>query len=97
MRELIENLQNDYDLVVFDLPPLMPIIDSRAIAPYIDGLIYVAKWGSTRKSVIRAGITCTPMVTDRVIGVALSQVDMKLATRYESYSYYKEYSGYYTT
>jgi len=97
MRTLLEGFRKDYDLVVVDLPPLMPIIDARAVAPYIDGLVFVAKWGKTRKSIIRAGLTCAPVVQERVIGIVLSQVDMKVATRYENYSYYNQYSNYYTT
>lgn len=48
MAELIEQLRASYDLVLIDMPPLLPFSDTAATAPYCDGAIVIARYGRTK-------------------------------------------------
>ena len=38
---------SDYDYVLVDLPPILPVVDVKAVAHLFDGFVLVVEWGST--------------------------------------------------
>lgn len=55
-RSLIEDLKRRFDFVMLDTPPVLPIADSRIIAPLCDAVILVVKAGATSKHIIGEGV-----------------------------------------
>lgn len=53
MAELIEQLRASYDLVLIDMPPLLPFSDTAATAPFCDGAIVVARYSRTKSEHLR--------------------------------------------
>lgn len=49
MRQLLGELRKDYDVVVIDGPPLLVITEARLLASMVDKVLFVVKWGSTRR------------------------------------------------
>ena len=52
-RSFLEDLQNSYDYIVVDLPPIAPVVDVRATTQVIDTYIYVVEWGKTKRSLVQ--------------------------------------------
>lgn len=48
LKEIIENLKNIFDVIVWDLPPADRTVHSRMIAKYTQGVILVVEAGKTR-------------------------------------------------
>jgi succinoglycan biosynthesis transport protein ExoP len=90
MKKLFENLRESYDYVVVDLPPLAPIVDTRAAAPIVDSFVFVIEWGRTKIDVVEHALGQAQEVYDSLLGVVLNKVDMKTFGRYAGYK-----SGYY--
>jgi succinoglycan biosynthesis transport protein ExoP len=91
-RDLIDQLRRSYDYVIVDLPPIAPVVDVRATVPVIDSFVFVVEWGSTRINAVRHHLMGEPELHDRLLGVVLNKVDLKMLERYEQPGlYHNEY------
>ncbi|MBN6053676.1 polysaccharide biosynthesis tyrosine autokinase, partial [Nonomuraea sp. RK-328] len=86
MRQLLEKLTADYDIVIIDAPPLLPVTDAATLSALCDGTILVARYGRTRHEHIVRGIELLASVSARVVGTVLNFVPAK-ASRYDGYGY----------
>jgi polysaccharide biosynthesis transport protein len=82
-KTFFENLRNNYDYVIVDLPPLAPIVDTRATVPLIDSYIFVIQWGSTKIDVIDHALGREPAIYENLLGVMLNNVDVKSLRSYD--------------
>lgn len=95
---LLEELKERYDLIVIDTAPVLPVVDTRILAPKVDAVALLVRWRVTPLNAVRAAIHMLEGVGGEVTGVALSLVNLKEQARsgYGDPSYYhKAYSGYY--
>lgn len=82
IRKLIENLGPTFDRVVFDTPPVGPEIIARFIANFVDKIIFVVKWASTRRDVVGQQLKLLPN-REKIAGVVFNSVDKGLAGKYK--------------
>jgi succinoglycan biosynthesis transport protein ExoP len=98
MRTALSEVQNVFEQVVIDLPPLGPISDARAMSPLIDAFIVVANWGHTRFEVLEDAMANFGIAADKVVGVVLNKVDYNELHNMDAYShgyyYNKNYAKY---
>lgn len=87
MHELISYLQQIFDVILIDLPPIMNIVDARVIANSIDSFILLAHWGKTDRSIVSKSLHRAPEVYAKTVGTLLTLVDTEKATRYGYYNY----------
>jgi polysaccharide biosynthesis transport protein len=98
MKKLIDELSESCDYIIVDLPPLIPIVDTRAAINFIDSYILVVEWGRTRIDTAKRSLSNAPEVYERVLGVVMNKVNMAKLRRYEhdpsSYDskYFAQYS-----
>jgi succinoglycan biosynthesis transport protein ExoP len=92
-RSLIEQLRQQYDYVIMDLPPIAPVVDVRAVAPVIDSFVLVVEWGSTTINAVRRHLSGETELQDRLLGVVLNKADLKVLKRFEQPGIYQD--GYY--
>ena len=100
MKKLITSLQESFDYIVLDLPPLVPVVDARASSNFVDSFICVIQWGSTKIDVVKHALWNAPEIYDRLLGVILNKVDMTAVGRYERYQnrhYYEKYCARYSS
>lgn len=96
MGSILDRLNQAFDLIVIDTPPLLTVTDAAALAPAMDGVIIVAKPGATKMSAFRQSLEQLQAVGARVLGVVLN--DVKPTSRKYGYyynRYYSKYSHYY--
>ena len=100
MRECIAKLRQTYDIVLVDLPPLLPVTDVRATTEFIDNYILVVEWGKTPTALVRRAVEASPEIAAKLAGGILNKVNFKLLPKYDSLatSYYlrPEFSRYLT-
>ncbi len=75
MEQLLKSASEAFDYILIDLPPLLSLIDARAIAPVLDGVLFVVEWGKTPRSVARDVLLHNPVVHEKCIGAVLNKVD----------------------
>jgi len=87
MTELIERLKVDFDIVLFDTPPLLAVTDAQILANKCDAAILVVKSGSTeREGAIRARDILANS-SCRLLGTVLNNKKMK-DSQYQTTYYY---------
>ena len=91
MQELVANLEIEWDMVLFDSPPMVAVTDATLVSKEIDGIILVVKAGGTDKRAFRRTLTILQNVNAPVIGAVFNGATGK--SSYGSYSYY--YQNYY--
>lgn len=94
MAKTIERLREQFDWVVVDLSPLVPVIDVRSTSRLIDAYVLVIEWGRTDRDTVLQAIKDAPMLHDQIIGTVLNKADTDVLNRYDSYRgnyYYKSY------
>ena len=99
MAGLLGQLARQYDLVVLDSPPILAITDSRVLARLADAVIYCVQWRGIARSVVATGVRGLQDAGASIVGVALTQVNIRRHARSgyaDSEAYHPRYSGYYT-
>lgn len=86
-QHALEELREMYDLIVLDTPPVLAVPDARVIARRVDSVVYVVRWNSATRRMVRTGIGLFQQVGIPVTGVALTRVDPKNMDRYGYYGY----------
>ena len=93
MLDLIKSLENEWDMILFDSPPLVAVTDATMVSKEIDRIIMVVKVGQTDKKAFDHTITSLRNVDAPIGGVILNAVTHK--NSYGSYYYYYQYYHYY--
>ena len=101
MLSVLEQVERQFEYVIIDLPPFGPVVDVRAIAPQLQAFVYVAKWRSTSRSLVRDILENYRDIRHKCLGIVLNKVDFDRIENFEGhgsrYYYMKHYmSSYYT-
>ena len=96
MAALLDELDQIYDFILLDLPPLGPVVDARAVLDKLDGLLFVIKWGSTPLDQAQRILRMDQRLNDKCFGAFFNMFDPKKAQAYGPYySGYNQYRSYY--
>ena len=90
MRRLIERLEEEADVVLFDTPPILLVTDAAVLAMEADGVLLLAKSGRVRRAAVQQAAQRLQQLGANVVGVVLSFVP---AQRPKGYYYYRYYQG----
>ncbi len=85
MAELMEKLSADFDFVLIDSPPLVPVIDAVLLQPLTGGLIMVVAADRTRKKDVATALTGLRTVDMAPAGLVLNFTPTSADTYYGAY------------
>ncbi|MEU7861922.1 polysaccharide biosynthesis tyrosine autokinase [Nonomuraea sp. NPDC049141] len=86
MRNLLDQVVSEYDIVIIDAPPLLPVTDAATLSAICDGVLLVARYGKTRQEHILRGTELLSSISARIVGTVMNFVPAK-ASRYDGYGY----------
>ncbi len=86
MKQMLKAAKNDYDYVLVDLPPILPVVDVKAVAHLFDAFVLVVEWGSTSTDEILKAVAASPTLSERLLGAVLNKADEDVMRRFEGYS-----------
>jgi len=90
-RDIFTRLRDQYDLVLIDSPPVLPVTDAAILSRHADATLMVAAAGQTRRSDLHRAIEKLDQVGATILGTVLNKVT-KQTGRYYGYGYgYKPY------
>jgi polysaccharide biosynthesis transport protein len=84
--DVLDHLRHRYELIIIDSPPLVPLVDGRALAELADRIILALAWDQTPREVLTHTIDLLAPVADRILGTVLTRVDL---SRLQFYDYYR--------
>jgi succinoglycan biosynthesis transport protein ExoP len=82
-KGLFEDLQSNYDYVIVDLPPLMPVVDTRTTTWFVDSYVCVTEWGCTKIGAVKYAFKDAPNVYENLLGVVLNKANIDRLSTYE--------------
>jgi capsular exopolysaccharide synthesis family protein len=88
MHTLLDQLRDEYDVIIVDAPPVLPVADALAIAPACDGAILVVRYGRTQRDQLTQTAAALRKAEVDVLGTVLNRAPRR---RRDSY-YYEPYT-----
>jgi len=92
-EELKIFINNNYQKVIIDSPPINAVTDALILSKYVDGTIIIIKSGATTREMANNAINKIINVESNILGVVLNEYKHEE----KSYRYYRKYGGYYYT
>ncbi len=87
MRELITDLEAQFDAVILDAPPLLPVTDAAVLAQQVGGVVMVIGSSKVRVQDLQKSLDALTMVDADLLGVVVNFVPARGPDAY-TYSYY---------
>ncbi len=87
MALLLEELENRFDIIILDSPPILPVADSLVLSHIVDGTIIVARSNNTTYDVALRGLKFLKDIESHIFGLVINAVDLK-KNAYEFIGYY---------
>lgn len=87
MRQFMVEMHEEFDLVIYDAPPLTGLADASLLASYTDGLVLVVGMGSTERDTIQQTLDGLRMSQIPVLGMVANRVKNDLINNH--YYYYQ--------
>ena len=87
MESLIAKVSEDYDLVIFDTPPLIGLADTKILSKSVDGLLLVVRPGVANYSSVTAAKKLLAATDFNVLGIVANGVNFEQEL-YDYGSYY---------
>lgn len=95
MAKLVDELRQEYDLVVLDCAPILAVAETRIIVKQADATVIVARAGKSAVGAVRGAVQQTEGAGGKVLGVALNCVQ----PQWQSYGdslYFHQAKSYYS-
>jgi len=90
MRALLDALRGRYEFIIVDSPPILPYAEGRALAPLVDGVVFVARAGMvTGQAMARSLVLLHEVHSAPVIDIVLNAAEICSC----DYQYYHKYSA----
>jgi len=87
IKTLTSEMQEDYDIVLFDTPPILPVTDAVAFSSRVDGTILVYQVGRIGRNALKRAKFLLDHAQANVLGVVLTNVKSEVTPEYGLYRY----------
>lgn len=96
LKDLVNRLKNQYEILLFDSPPVLAVTDPAVLSTIMDGVVMVASSGNTRADALERSVELLHDVGGRILGIVLNNFDIRRAyggyygsyrNKYHSYGY----------
>lgn len=93
MSLMIERLEDEYDMILFDSPPIVAVTDASMISGELDAIALVVKAGQTERTAVDRALDTIRNVKAPLIGAILNGASQENLGG--KYAYYYSYYNYY--
>lgn len=90
---LIEEMGNNYDFVIFDAPPVLPVADAIILGNKVDGVFMVYEVGRVARSALKRTKFLLENVGAKILGTVLNNLKAEVSPDFYQggmYRYYRE-------
>ncbi len=93
MEDLLSKLQEDFDIVIIDSPPVIAVTDASILSTKVDGTLLVVYAGQTERDAVKRATSMLTSVSARILGIVLNGFDVQGIYGSYYYYYYHHYYG----
>lgn len=90
MQDLLRSVEDDYDYILLDLPPILVVTDAAVIGSKVDGVILVVGSGDISPDEAKQAKSLLEKGRTNILGVVLNKVPQRQHGSYYYYYYYDE-------
>jgi capsular exopolysaccharide synthesis family protein len=87
-EDLLEEMREQYEMVLIDSPPLLPVTDAAAVAPATDGAILICRYKQTSQGQVKAAVAALEAVSAPLLGTVFTMVPSAGPRAYAKYNAY---------
>lgn len=87
MTELLRQMREQYDVVLLDAPPLLPVTDAALLSAKADGAMLVISHGKVTRDQVRSSVERLNQVDAHLVGLVLNRVPAKAKSLGYGYGY----------
>ena len=92
MSHFLEETKKEYDFIIFDCTPVMPVTDAVLLSQKVDSVILLYEVGKIARGVLKRTKTHLEIVKANIMGVVLNGVRPEYGPDYYEYHYQYYYS-----
>jgi capsular exopolysaccharide synthesis family protein len=81
-RDIFTQLSGQFDLVLIDSPPVLPVTDAAILSQYADATLMLAAAGQTRRGDLHRAAEKLDQVGATVLGIVLNKVTRQTSREY---------------
>lgn len=87
MKHVMDHLREEYDVIVVDSPPILPVTDAVVVSSLADGVILVVQTGRTRSGEVRHAQEMLGAAHANLLGVVLNRARRTAGNYYYTHAY----------
>ena len=91
LLEFSEEAGKEYDLIIFDSPPILSTADAAILGSKMDGVLLVYRAGSIARGLLKRSSTQLEQVNCNLMGVILNGMKPEFSPDFQDFKYYKYY------
>ena len=97
MSSVVSALSQNFDFIIFDLPPVNAVSDGLVISKLVDGMIVVVCRGYCEKKLLEAALRNIKYLNIKILGFVMTRGSVDKSGYGKRYGKYKKgYGGYYS-
>jgi succinoglycan biosynthesis transport protein ExoP len=95
MAQVIERASRQFDLIIFDTPPVLSVLDALVLLPKVDQSVFCVRWEKTPRESVKGAIREIVETGARLPGTVLTHVDLNIQHMVygQDYTYYYYFSS----
>lgn len=87
MKRLVLRLEETFDAVVIDAPPLLPVTDAAVLSQHVGGVVLVVGSEKVKRQDLQKSLNALALVEAELLGIVLNRLPSKGPDSY-AYTYY---------
>ncbi|MDX2216425.1 MAG: polysaccharide biosynthesis tyrosine autokinase [Oculatellaceae cyanobacterium bins.114] len=92
MQNLMAQVRTQFDLVIYDMPPLLGFADSNLLAAHTDGMVLVVGLGKTDRAALGQALEALKISPIPVLGLVANGIRAYTTHPYSYYRYHRYYT-----
>ncbi len=94
LAEFVEGVKRDYNVVIFDAPPVLSAADAAILGSKSDAVLLIYRVGSVSKGLLKRSAVQLTQAKCNIIGVVLNDMKASVSPDFQGFKYYQYYYSY---
>ncbi len=93
MRAFIETVTEEFDVILFDSPPALPVTDAAILATHVDAVVLIDQMGRAGRGLLKRAKSHMEAVRADIRGVVLNDIKAEVSEFSPAEYYYQYYAA----
>ncbi|MEE9610753.1 MAG: AAA family ATPase, partial [Desulfatiglandales bacterium] len=94
LLDFMEEAKEEYDLLLFDSPPVLSAADAAILGTKVDGVLLVYRLGNVSRGLLKRSSRQLEQINCHIMGVVLNGMRPEVSPDFHDYKYYRYYYSY---